>query len=118
MCLGCGTAEAVRWKLCNGCAHLLVSGCLGKARLRQDAAGARRRDGETKPYLCDLCADWHVGKIIPGQEARDERRRDLIKKIREAGFGWLLGQIVDEAGRMDRNAWKSDRTWRFDVRTS
>lgn len=111
-CLGGCGREVRRWRLCEVCGNLLAGACLGKARFRNPAECHRRqrtfRDVRTAVYRCPVCDRWHLGRP-PGAEVVVRQDR-LVRRLRAAGSGWLLGHLADEwadLGYVDRVAFKA-----------
>ncbi len=96
------------------CGHLLASECFGKRRFTQQAAGlTSRRFPAQCAYPCHTCGEWHVGKKLPNEAARDRDRDTIVLALRRSGNGWLLTQLAEvfrpRNGTRDRARWKDQR---------
>lgn len=105
----------MRWRLCERCGHLLAGACYGKTRWSDLLAPVRRGcvPAGCGVYACCVCTRWHVGRVTPETADLQQERVDMIRKIRAAGDGWLIGMLADEwdgLGRMERIGWKIGRT--------
>lgn len=107
---GCGR-DALQWHLCWEDGRLLAGACYGKTRWRNPnrMRDARGLEYGCKPYRCLVCTRWHLGHRIPETAEVNRARVALIRQLRAAGNGWLVGWLADQwdtATRADRIVWK------------
>lgn len=90
--------ELAASRLCIPHMNRLAWTCYGKWRFERGAAfrSSRNRTGETNAYLCPVCSCWHVGHIRPETQERWAEANFIVRSIRIAGQGWLLGRLAEE----------------------
>lgn len=109
---GCSEV-AGEYGLCQRCEHLLAGTCLGKKphwRLRNAQLAAADGGPLEVHYQCEVCGMYHVGHLTGHTEQLQEARRDVIRRLRQAGNGALLTQLAERWRSASRVRWKSGRT--------
>jgi hypothetical protein len=63
-----------------------------------------------RAYRCPVCTRWHAGHRTALTDLANAERVALVRQIRAAGNGWLIGWLADQwetATRADRIVWKT-----------